>query len=265
VRCAADASARTTAEPSARRRRGPCTRAFARRRRSKSLGPRHRGNWTEDTAGGAGQPRKGTASHGRASFYARPYWLDKETIKAAETVGGHKSSWNGDDNACTSVRSPPHLLDSRLCLLNCQVPSRVCLWAGRGFARPTRVRVKTKKRRLCVVYSSCKGSIHHAKAKRGCHVFARVAGSACAQLNQRRRGPARVERDWRSRAFSDVDSNQLSLRRVYILGSGLPFSSGEGLCLWPRGAEMPPRCPPVQVASIPRLGGVRRAGLPITL
>jgi hypothetical protein len=87
------------------------------------------------------------------------------------------------------------------------VPSRVCLWAGRGFARPTRVRVKTKKRRLCVVYSSCKGSIHHAKAKRGCHVFARVAGSACAQLNQRRRGPARVERDWRSRAFSDVDSN----------------------------------------------------------
>jgi len=153
--------------------------------------------------------------------------LVRQGDKAAETVGGHKSSWNGDDNACTSVRSPPHLLDSRLCLLNCQVPSRVCLWAGRGFARPTRVRVKTKKRRLCVVYSSCKGSIHHAKAKRGCHVFARVAGSACAQLNQRRRGPARVERDWRSRAFSDVDSNQLSLRRVYT-GIWVAFFFGGG-------------------------------------
>ena len=153
--------------------------------------------------------------------------LVRQGDKAAETVGGHKSSWNGDDNACTSVRSPPHLLDSRLSLLNCQVPSRVCLWAGRGFARPTRVRVKTKKRRLCVVYSSCKGSIHHAKAKRGCHVFARVAGSACAQLNQRRRGPARVERDWRSRAFSDVDSNQLSLRRVYT-GIWVAFFFGGG-------------------------------------
>jgi hypothetical protein len=49
-----------------------------------------------------------------------------------------------------------------------------------------------------------------------------------------------------------VDSNLLNLLRVYRV----PFFGGGALS--GRGAGIPPRCPPVQVASVPRLGGVRR-------